>query len=48
VDGHAVESPEDLFDLLSGDRIGRTLAVKILRGGDARDISVTVGERPRN
>src|SRR5689334_8603982 len=25
LDGHAVGSPEDLFDLLAGDRVGRTL-----------------------
>jgi serine protease DegQ len=45
-DGHAVESPEDLLDLLRGDRIGRTLVVRVLRGGHSIDVNVLVGERP--
>ncbi|HYM22096.1 MAG TPA: PDZ domain-containing protein [Vicinamibacterales bacterium] len=45
-DGQAVESPEDLLDLLLGDRVGRAVPVHLLRGGAARDVSVTVGERP--
>ena len=45
-DGHAVESPEDLLDLLVGDRVGREATLHVLRGGAARDIVVTVGERP--
>jgi len=46
-DGHAVESPEDLLDLLSGDKIGRQVTLRVLRGGSATDVTVTVGERPR-
>ncbi|HMD35267.1 MAG TPA: PDZ domain-containing protein [Vicinamibacterales bacterium] len=45
-DGHAVESPEDLLDLLLGDRVGRAVPVKILRGGETKVLNVTVGERP--
>src|SRR5436190_13573896 len=45
-DGHAVESPEDLLDLLLGDRVGRAVPVKILRGGEKKTLNVTVGERP--
>jgi S1-C subfamily serine protease len=45
-DGHAVESPEDLLDLLLGDRVGRHLTIRALRGGAIVDLSVTVGERP--
>lgn len=45
-DGHAVESPLDLLDLLQGDRIGRPAPLKVLRGGVAADLSVTVGRRP--
>jgi S1-C subfamily serine protease len=44
-DGQPVESPEDLLDLLRGDRVGRTVPVRILRGGAAQDVSVTVGTR---
>jgi S1-C subfamily serine protease len=45
-DGHAVESPEELLDLLLGDRVGRKVPLKVLRGGTIVEISVTVGERP--
>ena len=46
LDGHPVESPEDLLDLLTGDRVGRAVTLRILRGGSATDATVTVGERP--
>ena len=45
-DGQPVESPEDLLDLLIGDRVGRGVTLHMLRGGAAQDIVVTVGERP--
>jgi serine protease DegQ len=46
-DGHAVESPEELLDLLLGDRVGRAVPVSVLRGGALTDLTVTVGERPK-
>ena len=46
LDGHPIESPEDLLDLLVGDRVGHEARVRVLRGGTPRDIVVTVGERP--
>jgi len=45
-DGRAVDSPEDLLDLLRGDRVGRPVPLRVLRGGQSRDVDVTVGERP--
>jgi S1-C subfamily serine protease len=45
-DGHRVESPMDLLELLLGDRVGRAVVVRVLRGGVARDVQVTVGRRP--
>src|SRR5580765_3483093 len=45
-DGRAIESPEELLDLLLGDRVGRAVALKILRGGTVAEVTVTVGERP--
>jgi S1-C subfamily serine protease len=45
LDGHPLDSPEDLLDLLSG-RAGQTTALKVLRGGTPVDVAVTVGERP--
>ena len=44
-DGHPIESPEELLDLLLGDRVGRKVTLKILRGGAAVDLQVAVGER---
>ncbi len=45
-DGHAIESPEELLDLLLGDRVGRSVPLTVLRGGVAATIAVAVGERP--
>ena len=44
-DGHPVESPEDLLDLLLGDRVGRDVAVRVLRGASVHELAVRVGER---
>ena len=44
-DGHALESPEDLLDLLTGDRIGRATTLRVLRAGRVQDVTVTVGTR---
>jgi S1-C subfamily serine protease len=46
LDGHSIESPEDLLDLLLGDRVGRPATLDVLRGGASRQVSVVVGERP--
>ena len=45
-DGHPIESPEELLDLLLGDRVGRKVTLKVLRGGTAVELTVAVGERP--
>ena len=45
-DGHHVEAPEELLDLLLGDRVGKSVALKVLRGGTVAELAVTVGERP--
>lgn len=45
-DGHPVEAPEELLDLLLGDRVGKAVTLKVLRGGVATELTVTVGERP--
>ena len=47
-DGHPLASPEDLLDLLLGDRVGREAKLGLLRGGRPQDVSVTVGERPES
>jgi S1-C subfamily serine protease len=46
-DGHAVRSPEDLLDLLLGDRVGRAVPVRLLRGGSPLDRTIAVGERSK-
>jgi S1-C subfamily serine protease len=45
LDGHALTSPDELFDLLVGDRVGKSVAVKVLRGAAPVDVSVTVAPR---
>jgi S1-C subfamily serine protease len=45
VDGGEVGQVEQLQERLSGDRVGRDVPVRIVRGGDAREVTVTVGER---
>jgi S1-C subfamily serine protease len=47
LDGNPIQSPEDLFDLLWGDRVGSEVRLDILRGGVATQVPITVGERPK-
>jgi S1-C subfamily serine protease len=44
-DGQAITSPDDLLDLLGGERVGKTVALGIIRGGTAQTLTVTVEER---
>jgi S1-C subfamily serine protease len=46
LDGQAVRSPEDLLDLLDADRIGRSVALRVLRGTSVTTLTVTPRERP--
>jgi S1-C subfamily serine protease len=46
-DGNVVDDPEALLTLLRGERIGRPVALTVLRGGELREVPVTVGERER-
>jgi S1-C subfamily serine protease len=46
LDGHAINSPEHLLDLLTGERVGRQAALRLLRGGAVTELGVTIGERP--
>ena len=45
LDSVTLASPEDLVDLLAGDRVGRALTMRVLRGGSPVDVQVTPGER---
>jgi S1-C subfamily serine protease len=45
-DDQALTSPEDLLGLLVGDRVGRSVPLRVLRGTSLVSLSVLVGERP--
>jgi len=45
-DGTPTETPEDLLDLLMGDRVGRPVTLRLLRGNSVSEVKVSVGERP--
>jgi S1-C subfamily serine protease len=47
IDGEAVGQVEQLQERLTGDRVGRSVPVRIARGGEPREIGVTIGERQR-
>jgi S1-C subfamily serine protease len=44
-DGQAVEDHDALLSLLTGERVGKTLGVEIIRGGELRSLQVTVATR---
>jgi len=44
--GHAITEPGDLPAVLQPDRVGKAVTMSILRGGEPRELQVTVGERP--
>jgi S1-C subfamily serine protease len=43
--GQTVRHMDDLLALLTGDRIGTPVPVRIVRGGQIQELSVTIGER---
>lgn len=45
LDGTPVRQHDDLLALLSGDRVGVTASIHIVRGGQVQEVSVVVGER---
>jgi S1-C subfamily serine protease len=45
-DGEPIQSPEDLLERLQNAGVGRAVGVRVLRGGAAQDVTVTIGERP--
>jgi S1-C subfamily serine protease len=45
VDGAPLRHPGDVAARLGSDAVGKSLAIRILRGGVLQDLSVTVGER---
>ena len=45
VDQLPIGSTDDLLALLTTDRVGRQVAVRVLRGGAITDLAVTIGDR---
>ena len=45
LDGQPIEDTDDLLLLLAGDRVGRAVPVKLVRGGELAEVEITVGER---
>lgn len=43
--GERVRHMDDLMARLSGDNVGKAVAVKVLRGGQIAEMTVTIGER---
>ena len=46
LDGHEVHHPGDVHSTLGPDSIGKTLVAQLLRGGELREVRITVTERP--
>jgi S1-C subfamily serine protease len=47
LDGKGVEDTEDVQTALEGVGVGKPIEAGILRGGEAKKVTITVGERPR-
>jgi S1-C subfamily serine protease len=45
LDGEPVRHHDDLVGLLSGERVGRKVPLQVVRGGELRELNVTIGER---
>ncbi len=45
LDGHVLNDAEDLQASLTGERIGKTVPVQVIRGGSLQTVQVTIGQR---
>lgn len=45
LDGESVQDLDDLLSSLTGDRVGKQVAIRIVRGGQAQELRATIGER---
>jgi S1-C subfamily serine protease len=45
--GTAVDDTDDIQSVLEGHAVGQAIEAAVLRGGEARAISIAIGERPR-
>jgi len=46
LDGEPVRRLDELLTMLSGERVGSLAKVRLLRGGETKELKVTIGERP--
>ena len=46
LEGQPVRQHDDLLALMASDRIGATVPVRIIRGGQVQELQVRIGERP--
>jgi S1-C subfamily serine protease len=44
--GHSLRTMEDLLTALSGDVVGQSAPIELIRGGKTSSLQVTIGERP--
>ncbi len=47
IESKSIEDIEDLQSYLGGDRVGKSVHARIIRGGELKDVAITVGERRR-
>lgn len=45
LDGQVINDSEELQVLLTGDRVGKTIPIEIIRGGAVQTLQITVGQR---
>jgi S1-C subfamily serine protease len=45
LDGNGIANADDLQSLLGPARVGNTVTASVVRGGELRDLSLTVGSR---
>jgi S1-C subfamily serine protease len=46
IETHPITEPGDLVAVLTPERVGKAVTIRIVRGGEPREVQVTVGERP--
>jgi S1-C subfamily serine protease len=47
IDGAAITEPADVMAALGPERVGQAVVLQIVRGGEPRELRVTIGERPQ-
>ena len=46
-DGRPVTDPGEMLGMLTGERVGTTVPVTLVRAGQVTSTTLTIGERPR-